>query len=212
VSIKSDIVLIHVGEEFISAEDLSDLNQLIIVILALEEGLLLEDHTCEHAPERPDVKRVIVSLQVNKELWPFEIPASYSNIVLLTRVIELSESPINKTQLAVLVVDHDVVGLNITMSNALLVAVVESSEDLKDIVSDVEVSEALIESTEVNITCVHVFHDQGWGLGHGISHYINQIDDVHSCFQSLQNLYLSSYLRFLHYNLPSVYKTSPYLA
>jgi len=119
VSIKSDIVLINIGEKFISSEDLSDLNQLIIVILALEEGLLLEDHTCEHAPERPDVKRVIVSLQVDKEFWPFEIPASYSNIVLLTRVIELSESPVNKTQFAVLVVDHNVVGLNITMSNDL---------------------------------------------------------------------------------------------
>ena len=49
VRIKSYIVLVNVGIELISSQNFSDLHKLIVVILALEEWLFLEDHTCEHA-------------------------------------------------------------------------------------------------------------------------------------------------------------------
>ena len=36
---------------------------LVVVIVAVEEGLLAEDHRGEHAAERPDVERVVIHLQ-----------------------------------------------------------------------------------------------------------------------------------------------------
>ena len=49
VAIKGYLVLGDVVKEFVGAEDLGDLDKLIIVVLALEERLLLEDHSGEHA-------------------------------------------------------------------------------------------------------------------------------------------------------------------
>ena len=44
VRIKSDVVLVNVGIEFVSAEHLRNLHELIIIIFSLKEGLLLENH------------------------------------------------------------------------------------------------------------------------------------------------------------------------
>ena len=51
VGVQGYVVLVDVGKQLVSAEHLGDLHELVVVILALEEGLLLEDHTCEHAAE-----------------------------------------------------------------------------------------------------------------------------------------------------------------
>ena len=44
-------ILLHVAEQFISAKDLCDLYKLIVVVLTLEEGLFLENHTGKHATQ-----------------------------------------------------------------------------------------------------------------------------------------------------------------
>lgn len=44
VRIKGHIVLLNIVVEFLSSEDLCNLDELVVVVLALEEGLLLEDH------------------------------------------------------------------------------------------------------------------------------------------------------------------------
>ena len=62
--VKCDIVLFDVGEELVCAEDLGDLDELIVVVLALEEWLLLEDHAREHATQGPDVEGVVIGLQI----------------------------------------------------------------------------------------------------------------------------------------------------
>lgn len=48
VRVKSDVVLVDISIKFVSSEYLCDLDQLIIIIFALEERFLLEDHTCKH--------------------------------------------------------------------------------------------------------------------------------------------------------------------
>ncbi len=115
-------------------------------------------------------------------------------------MIELSKSPIDESELLICMVNHDVVRLNISVSDTLRVAVVQCLQDFEHVVSNVKVGKALVECAEVNITCIYVLHDQGGGFSHWISNDINQVDDVHTVLQSLQDLDLSSDLCLLHYN------------
>ena len=56
VAIERHVVLLNVVEQVVRAKDLCNLNQLIIVVLSLEEWFFLEDHSCEHATKRPNVR------------------------------------------------------------------------------------------------------------------------------------------------------------
>ena len=73
VRVKVDIVLFDVSHKLISPEYLSDFHKLIVVVSALEEGFLLENHASEHAAKRPDVKRVVICLEINQKFRSFEV-------------------------------------------------------------------------------------------------------------------------------------------
>ena len=49
VVVEGQAVLVNIGEQFVGSKDLCNLDELVVVVAALEEGLLLEDHTGEHA-------------------------------------------------------------------------------------------------------------------------------------------------------------------
>ena len=66
VAVEGDIVLLNVSVQIFSSENLSDSNQLIVVVFTLEEWLLLEDHTSKHASKWPNIKGVVIGLQINK--------------------------------------------------------------------------------------------------------------------------------------------------
>ena len=51
VRVKRQPVLFEVGIELLSTKHFCDLDQLVIVVAALEEWLALKDHTCEHTAE-----------------------------------------------------------------------------------------------------------------------------------------------------------------
>ena len=76
-------------------------------------------------------------------------------------------------------------------------AEVECLQDFKHVVPDVKVSELLVQCSKIDISSVNVLHDQGWSLGHRVSNDIDQVDDVDSIFESLQNFDLSSDFGFL---------------
>ena len=194
MGVQSHIVFLNVSEQVVCAQNLCDFHQLIVVVLALEEWLLLEDHACEHATQGPYVEGVVVGLEVDQELRPLEVSGGDSDIVLLLGVVELSKTPINKSQTLVVVVDHDIMRFHISVHYALRVAVIQGFQHLVDVESNVVISEAFVEGPEVYIACVNVLHDQRWGLRHWVSHHINQVDDVYASPQSLQNFDLSSYL------------------
>lgn len=97
VAVKLDIILLNIGEEFISSEDLGNLDQLIIVVFSLEERLLLKNHACKHTPQRPNIQRIVVNLQIDQEFRPFEVPTRHPNVILLSHVVVLSQTPINKS-------------------------------------------------------------------------------------------------------------------
>ena len=199
VGVESESILVEVSVELLRAEDLGNLDELVVVITALEEGLTLEDHTCKHAAQRPDIKRVVVGLEVNKELGSLEVSGSDAHVVLLVRVVELGQTPINEAQLAVRVVNHDVVRLHVTVHNALRVAIVESFEDLKHVEANVEVVEALVKFAEVGVTRVNKFSDDRGSLSQGVTDDINKLDNVDTVLQGLQDLDLTSDLVLLNY-------------
>lgn len=197
--LQSYIVLINVGIELVCSEDLSDLHQLIVVILSLEEGLLLEDHASEHAAERPNVKRVVIGLQIDEQLGSLEVATRHTHVILLARVVEFGEAPIDQSQFAVSMVNHDVVWLHISVRDALGVTEVKGLQNLENVVSDVEVIEVLVECAEIDIACVDIFHDECGCLGHRIAYHVDQVDDVNAALESLQNLDLTPNLCLLHW-------------
>jgi len=90
VTVKSDIVLFDIGEQLFCAEDLGNLNQLVVVVFSLEKGFFLENHACKHATQTPNVKRVVINLEVNEKLRTLEVAGSNSHVVLLIGMVELS--------------------------------------------------------------------------------------------------------------------------
>ena len=120
-------ILLHITHQFVSAHDLDDLDQLVVVVIAMEEWLLLEDlyfsyHGRQHSPQTPDVKRVVVQLVVHQQLWALVVARGHSHVVLTTWEVELRQAPIDHAEFALGMVDHYVVGLDISMDYALRVA------------------------------------------------------------------------------------------
>jgi len=113
--VQSEPILVNVSKEVVSSENLRNLHELVIVVASLEEWFLLEDHSSEHAAKRPDIKRVVVGLQIDKKLGSFEVSTCNSNIILLARMVELSQTPVNEAKFAVSMVNHYVMRLDIAV-------------------------------------------------------------------------------------------------
>jgi hypothetical protein len=106
-------------------------------------------------------------------------------------VVELGQTPIDEAQLAVGVVDHDVVGLHIAVHDALRVAVVKGLQDLEHVVADVEIVEALVEFAEVSIASINELGDNGGRLGEGVTDNVDQLNNVNAVLEGLEDLNLA---------------------
>ena len=73
VTVKGHVIFLNIVEKVICSKNLGNLNKLIVVVFSLEERLFLKDHTGKHTAKRPNIQRVIVGLQVNKQLWTLEV-------------------------------------------------------------------------------------------------------------------------------------------
>jgi hypothetical protein len=56
-----------------------------------------------------------ILLKIDQKFGPLEIARSDTNIVFRSGMIELSKTPIDKTELSFLMIDHDVVGFYVTV-------------------------------------------------------------------------------------------------
>lgn len=93
------LVLVEVIKQLIGAKDLSDLDQLVGVAAAMEEGLLAEDHGRKHGAETPHVEAVVIFLIVYQQLGTLEVARCNADVVLRARVIEFRQTPVDQSQL-----------------------------------------------------------------------------------------------------------------
>ena len=107
-------------------------------------------------------------------------------------MIKFSKTPINESEFLISVVNHNIVRLYISVHDSFAVTEIKSLENLIDVESDVKIVKTLIESPEVNITGVDVLHYESRCLGHWVSYYINEVNDIHTASKSLQNFDFSS--------------------
>lgn len=91
---------------------------MVIVVVAVEERLFSENHGGQHAAKGPHVLRVIVHLVSQLKFRALEVPRGNSYIVLLPRVVEFGQAPIDEAQLASLVVNHHVVRLDVSVHHS----------------------------------------------------------------------------------------------
>ena len=92
-------------------------------------------HGGKHGAGGPNVQRVVVIVVVHQQLRPLEIPRSHSHVVILSHVVELSQSPVNQFQYLLVRVDDDVLRLNIPMHYSLAVTVIQSLHHMEGTLS-----------------------------------------------------------------------------
>lgn len=191
LGIELNLVFVEVLKELVGAKDLSNLDKLIGVALAVEEGFFAENHRGKHGTETPHVEAVVIFLEVDQQLGALKVAGCDANVVFGSRVVELGKAPIDETQLwvndvlakwnggvnasgkekrhqsylAVLVVNHDIVWLDITVHDALAVTEIQGLEELKNVEANIEVVELGVQVAEVDV--VDVFEDErrGFALG-----------------------------------------------
>ena len=66
----------------------------------------------------PLIVKRITNLIVYQELGALEVSGSHPDVVFLSWMVKLCQTPIDQPQLPVLVIDHDVVRLHVAMHNA----------------------------------------------------------------------------------------------
>jgi hypothetical protein len=178
--------------------NLGDFDELIVVVMAMKKGFFLEDHPSQHAAQRPQIKGIVIFLEVNQQFRSLEIAGSHTNIVLSacsqhvqqrtkfthnmmkfkkkTWMIEFCKAPIDESEFSFLVVDHDVMWFDITVHDALGVTKIQSLQQLKQIVSDVIVCQHGIQSLEIGV--VNVFKDKGGSLGDWVTDNIEKLNYI----------------------------------
>lgn len=146
-------------------------------------------------------------MEVDKQLRTLEIPGCDTDIVFGALVIEFGQTPVNQTQLehmsertlechqrdrtnlALLVVNHDIVRLHIAMHDTLAVAEVQSLQQLVDVESNVVISEPRIKSAKIGV--VHGLENQARSLALIIAHDIEKSDNIRASGEVLEDLDLS---------------------
>mmetsp|Transcript_72137 Transcript_72137/g.88486 ORF Transcript_72137/g.88486 Transcript_72137/m.88486 type:complete len:281 (+) Transcript_72137:214-1056(+) len=191
------VVLVQISEQAISSQHASNLDQLIIVVLAMEKGLFSKDHASKHAAQTPNIQGVIVQLQIYQKLGTLVVSRCHTNIVLSTRVVKLCKPPVDESQLPILMINHHIVRLHISVHDSLRMAIVQSLENLKDVVPNVMVRQRRVELLEVRV--VDVLKDQAWGLGLRIPHYVQELHDIRAAVKVLQNPDFTFDLLFLYW-------------
>lgn len=195
VRVQLKIIRIEVVKEFLRTENLCNLYQLVVVVVSVKERFLAEDHSREHATQTPHVQSIIVLLQINEKFGALEIPRRDSNIVLSSGMVKLRQPPINQPQLTLLVIDHHVVRLYVTVHHTIRVAIVKRLQKFKDIIANVKVRKRRVQHLEVSV--VDVLKDERGRLALRIANDVQQLDNVGTAAHVLKDLNLALNLLLL---------------
>lgn len=115
-------------------------------------------------------------------------------------MVELGETPIDEAELAVGMVNHDVMRLHIPMHDTFRVAVIECLQDFEHVITNIEVIEALVKFAEVGIARVDKLSDDRRCLRQRIANDIKHVNDIDTTLERLQNFDLTSDLVLLDYS------------
>lgn len=193
ICIQSEIVFPHIFKQVVSTQYFGDLNELIIIVFAKKEGILLENYFCHGASCTPNVERVVILHIIHEKLRPLIVPRSDSDIVGLVWHIEVGEAPIYHPKLLSFVVKHQILWLDIPVHDALGMTIVQSLKELIHVVSNILVIKAREKSAIVHI--IDVLKHQAWRLASFITCNIIKLNDVRAAVQILQNLNFPKYFR-----------------
>mmetsp|Transcript_5328 Transcript_5328/g.8367 ORF Transcript_5328/g.8367 Transcript_5328/m.8367 type:complete len:222 (-) Transcript_5328:44-709(-) len=104
-------------------------------------------------------------------------------------MIELGQAQVDQPQFPRLVVNHDIVGLDITVHDTVSMAVVKGFKDLKNVVANVIIRESGVQSAEIDV--VDMFEHQAGGFGNGILDTLEQLNDICASPQIFQHEHLA---------------------
>mmetsp|Transcript_8290 Transcript_8290/g.14752 ORF Transcript_8290/g.14752 Transcript_8290/m.14752 type:complete len:214 (-) Transcript_8290:127-768(-) len=135
-------------------------------------------------------------MNTNKQLRPLEISRGNTNIVLFSRMVKLTKAPIHDSEISLLMINHNVLGLNVSMENAFGMSEFQSFQHLENVVLYI-ISSQFREQCSV-IVVINIFENQGWNLGLVVLANIVELDDVRTPAKLLQNQYFALDLLLLH--------------
>ena len=72
-------------------------------------------------------------------------------------MVEFGQTPINESKFTIFVIDHNIVGLHVSMHNAHTVTIVEGFQQLVKVEANVVIGQCLVQQFEIGI--VDVFKD-----------------------------------------------------
>jgi hypothetical protein len=73
VGVKFNAVLLTVIDNFFGADQLSNLEELILIVYSFEQGLPEKSHTAQHTAHTPDVQGIVIVTVPNKKFRGLEI-------------------------------------------------------------------------------------------------------------------------------------------
>ena len=139
------LVFLHIIHKISSPHKLRYFQQLVIIIISFEHRILLKNHVAHRTPKRPNVQTVIIVKIINQQLRPFVVPRSYSDIIRFLRNKVLSKTPINDSKNSLVMVNHHIMRLDVSVHDAHRVAVIKPSQNFIDVKPAVEVCEVFVE-------------------------------------------------------------------
>jgi hypothetical protein len=118
----------------------------------------------------------VVLAVFHKEFRAFVISASDTYVILSVRLVKVSQSPVDNTEVSLLMVNNNIQGLDIAMHDPVAMSIVKGFQDFINIESDVQVVKSTRDLLGLDIR--NIFEDKAGSLGALFTNHIVHADDV----------------------------------
>ena len=128
----------------------------------------------------------MVFLVLDKQFGSLVIATRDTDIVLGIWLVEVSQAPVDHSEVTLIMVDHDIERFDVAVHDAVRVGVIERLEDLVDVDADVHVVEAADELLCLDVR--DVFEHEAWSLRALLANNVVHSYDVGASVQVLEDL------------------------